>query len=363
MSRILWIAPNLNHYKAKVLNCLAQNGRIDLAVLSGATPITKGHRSLDEDFLFTKVTLTARKASFHFHPGVYAKLFTILSSRKVDIVVMPLEKKHVLIIFFLFVLRFLFKYNLVSYNHPLVRSKNRSNPVFEKLYTKLLFRLYDKIIFYTKQGHSWALKQGLLTQNKAFFANNTLDTEEIWRHYNFEVNRSDTKTILFIGRLIANKRLDLLLKYYTELKNGLPGMRLIIIGDGPEAHKVKSAVEKDQLISWKGAIVDEEVISRYMRRAHLVLVPGWSGLSIIHAFAYRKPYATIQGSHPPEIVYLKDGENGLILTGNITKDCKRITGFLSDTVLYEAACRSAFVKAKELSIENWCRQIRYALSA
>ena len=184
-------------------------------------------------------------------------------------------------------------------------------------FTRFLFRLYDRVIFYTEQAMDWAVDSNLLPKEKAFFASNTLDTDEIWEHYNFQINKSENKVILFIGRLIQSKRVDLIFTYYKELRKHLPELQLIIIGDGPEAPIVKSMINEDGSITWLGAVVDEGKIAYYMRRTHLVFIPGSSGLSIVHALCYGKPYATIQGKHGPEFAHLEDNVNGLVLEGHV----------------------------------------------
>jgi glycosyltransferase involved in cell wall biosynthesis len=358
--KILWIAPNLNHYKARFLNRLVEGEHLELAVLAGHTMEEMGHRQDQETSKFKIVHVKATKRTFHKDPSVYIALLKLLASREYHSVLMPAEKKHLPCILFLFTLQFIYKYRLISYNHPVTRSRFW-NPAFDRLITQFLFSLYDRIIFYTKEGRDLAVKLKLLPAPKAFFANNTLDTREIWRHYDFEVNKSAPKVILFIGRLIRSKRVDLLLEYFEELKAQLPGARLIVVGNGPEAHIIKCAAEKDKAVTWLGAVMDEACISPVMRQAHAVFVPGWSGLSIVHAFCYGKPYVTIRGPHPPEIDYLIDHDNGLILSGNIADDCQELVSFLSNQDVYENACRNAFRKAQTLSVENWCEQIYKAL--
>lgn len=357
---VLWIAPNLNHYKARFLNRLAEGGELEITVLAGGQLKNIGHRPDEGNPVFSKVAVKATKDNFHARLEVYAALLRLLRKSKFKFVLVPLEKKLIPLIIFVFVLKFMFGFKLLSVNHPMTRS-SFWNPAFDRLITKFLFTLYDRIGFYTEEGRDLAVNLKLLPSAKTFFANNTLDTREIWRNYAFEVNKSEPKVLLFIGRLIRSKRLDLLLEYFEELKAQLPGARLIVIGDGPEAHIIKSTAEKDQAVTWLGAVVDEARISSIMRQAHAVFVPGWSGLSIVHAFCYGKPYVTIRGPHPPEIDYLIHHDNGLILNGNIVADCQKIVSFLCNQDVYENACRNAFRKAQSLSIENWCEQIYKAL--
>jgi hypothetical protein len=102
-----------------------------------------------------------------------------------------------------------------------------------------------------------------------------------------------------------------------------------------------------------------------MSKAHAVFVPGHTGLSIVHSFCYGKPFIALENykNHPPEIDYLENGVNGLLLSGDIKRDCNHLAFFLKNTKLYEKTCRKAFQKAKELSIENWCKDIINAFNA
>lgn len=364
MRNILWIAPNLNHYKARFLNRLAESKQLKLTILAGAKMGELGHRTYKEKENFVRIDLNATKKNFHVRPAVYITLLQLLYGKRFDVVLMPVEKKHITLILFLFLLKFLLRYKLISYNHPMTVSKNRKRVALEKIVSKILFALYDRIIFYTKQGRQWAVEQSIVPPSKAFFANNTLDTKQIWANYSFGINTSESKTILFIGRLIPNKKIDILLSYYHFLKDKLPQLKLIVIGDGPESYKAKNAAQSDASISWRGAVVDEHVIAKDMRQAHIVFVPGHSGLSIVHAFCYGKPYMTIfDEGHPPEIDYLQDGINGLLLSGRIEHDSDRIVSLLQDKQDYTETCQAAFATAQELSIENWCQQMQQALTA
>jgi glycosyltransferase involved in cell wall biosynthesis len=357
---VLWIAPNLNHYKARFLNRLAEGGKLEMIVLAGSELKNIGHRSDEGNHVFSKVTVEATKSNFYARFDVYATILRLLRKTKFNFVLVPLEKKLIPLIIFVYLLKFKFCFKLFSVNHPIAQSRFL-NPVFDRMLTKLLFTLYDLVGFYTEEGRDLAVNLKLLPYAKTFFANNTLDTREIWHNQAFEVNKTDPKVLLFIGRLIKSKRLDLLLRYFEELKARLPGTRLIVIGDGPEAGLIKAVIEKDKAVTWFGAVVDEAHIAAIMGQAHAVFVPGWSGLSIVHAFCYGKPYMTIKGPHPPEISYLIDHQTGLILSGNIGDDCNMIASFLCNQAAYEEVCHNAFRKAKSLSVENWCEQIYKAL--
>jgi glycosyltransferase involved in cell wall biosynthesis len=148
--------------------------------------------------------------------------------------------------------------------------------------------------------------------------------------------------------LTANKGVESLFEYYAELRKH--GIGLVVIGDGPERDRVANAVSRYPEIEWLGATDDEGVIAEQMRRTHLVFVPGHSGLSIVHSFCYGKPYVTLAGRHhPPEIDYLEDRGNGLLLAGDFRENVAAIVGLLEDEQAYEGYCRRAFA-TQRLSI-------------
>lgn len=361
MRRILWIAPHLNHYKARILNRLASTKLLKITVLSGQFNQNYGHQTDTGTELYRRIHLDISKNRFHKKPRTYLTLLGILRQEKYDTILMPLEMKPFILIIFLWFFKWRFQYRLVSYNHPLHRLKKITRT---ELILKFLYKFYDRIIFYTEQGMIESIARRLIPSEKAYFSNNTLDTKSIWEHYKFEVNMSHTKRLLFIGRLTRGKRLDLLLDYFRELQTRVAGVELVIIGDGPEAPLIRKAASDDPAISWKGLITDEVEIATFMKTIHVVFVPGDSGLSVVHAFAYGKPYITLYSNqkHGPEIDYLQDDVNGMILTGDLYLDCNRIANLLNDLPSYKAMCIRSYQKAQELSVEKWCERMNLALT-
>jgi glycosyltransferase involved in cell wall biosynthesis len=364
MDNVLWLAPNLNHYKARFLSKLARRGQLILTVLSGRSLVELGHALHEGGDSFQRIDVTADRNNFAYRFKVYAVLWKLVRSRHFDVILMPAERKFLPLIIYLSCLRFVGRYRLVSYNHPMTGNALRPLLALNRYLVKFMFAMYDRIIFYTEKGRDRGIIQGLLKKNKAFFANNTLDTHEIWDHYNFEVNKSSDFTLLFIGRLIPRRRIEVLYDYFIQLKQMVPRLRLVIIGDGPESPKVHRMASFNPAIEWHGAIIDERLIAKVMKGVHLVFMPGDSGLSIVHAFSYGKPYVTLSTAkgHGPEIDYLEDGVNGLLLSGNHAADCYRIVELIQNQKRYEAMCISAFNTAKNLTVESWCEKIELALT-
>lgn len=361
MKNILWVTASLNHYKARFLNHLAKCSSIDLTILSGTGRQSMGDQELEGQWDFKHIKVTANKKKF----GNSKEVRTLLKRQfsKFDWVLIPAEKKNILLFFYAKYLQLFHKQTKIfSYNHPLLKSGNGKTTFLDKLVTKFYYRYYDRIIFYTEQSHDWAIMNKLIHSKKAFWANNTVDNTEIEKYYSFHLPPEEPQTILFIGRLISSKRIIDLITYYKALKQKHENLNLEIIGDGPDHGIVEKAVKEDTSITWHGTLVDEKYIAPIMMRTSLVFIPGLSGLSINHAFAYGKPYLTLKNdSHGPEISYLKNGANGYILENNLEEDIKKIFQILEDRNLLERLCYSAKAESQLLSVNKWIQQIKLSL--
>lgn len=359
--KILWLAPNFNHYKARFLNHLAEDGDIDLTILSGTGRTQMGDQELEGNWSFEHIKVNVSKKDFGNSKIVKNELKTIFAN--FNWVLIPVEKKNLLLFLYAIKLR---KGNktvrLFSYNHPVLKSKNGKVTFLDKLLSKFFYRHLERVIFYTQEACESAIQYDLVVPEKAFWANNTVDNTEIEKFYTYQLPPEEPKTILFIGRLIPSKRVIDIIKYYKLLIQKHQNLKLEIIGDGPDHTIVEKAVKEDSNITWHGTLVDEADIAPIMVRTSFVFIPGLSGLSINHAFAYGKPYLTLKDdNHGPEIAYLKDGENGYILDDNLDEDVKKISQILDNRNLLNSLCHNAKAKSELLSVNNWVQQVKLSL--
>ncbi|WP_191860172.1 glycosyltransferase family 4 protein [Hanstruepera ponticola] len=359
--KILWLSPNLNHYKARFLNHLAKEVDIDLTILSGAGREAMGDAQIDEDWVFQHKKLNVLKKKFGTSKLVRESLKVYFN--KYDWILIPAEKKNLLLFLYANLLKSKSsKTKLFSYNHPILKSGNGKISYLDRLLTKFYYRKLDRVVFYTEQSCKWALQNNLIEPSKAFWANNTIDTNEIDENYIFQLPPENKPNILFIGRLIATKRIQDLMSYYKELKSHIPNLTLDIIGDGPENSLIKKAAETDLDITWHGTLVNEVDIAPIMKKTTLVFIPGHSGLSINHAFAYGRPYITLNGpSHAPELDYIDSGINGYVLDDDINTNISILKKLLLNRNMLEGFCENAKVKGEYLAVKNWVNQFKLSL--
>ncbi|MFT7049603.1 MAG: glycosyltransferase involved in cell wall biosynthesis [Psychroserpens sp.] len=361
MLKILWLAPNFNHYKARFLNHLATENDVSLTILSGTGRDQMGDHELEEDWNFKQIKLNVTKKDFGKSKIVKEAIKPIF--KDFYWILIPAEKKNLPLFLFALKLRKEHKsVRLFSYNHAQLKSNNGISGFLDHRLTKFFNKQLDRVVYYTEDACTQAKSNKLITSNKAFWANNTIDNTEIEANYKFQLPPENQMTLLFIGRLIPSKRVADVILYYKLLKERFQNIKLEIIGDGPDNAVVKDSLNNDSSIIWHGTLVDESKIAPIMNRSSLVFIPGLSGLSINHAFAYGRPYLTLQADkHGPEISYLKSGENGYLLKDNLEFAINTISSLIENKEMLHEFCENARQTGVQLSVQKWVEQIKFSL--
>jgi glycosyltransferase involved in cell wall biosynthesis len=159
---------------------------------------------------------------------------------------------------------------------------------------------------------------------------------------------------VFTGGLYPNKRIDFLLDAALLIRKAIPDFELIVIGDGPDRHLVSAAANHHPWIHDLGPKNDKDKVP-YWALAKLLLMPGLVGLVVVDSFALGVPLVTTDFPyHSPEIDYLKNDINGLVVP------CGQSTGaygsavaeLLADPARLDRLRAGALASAAERTIEN-----------
>ena len=360
-TRILWVAPRLNHYRVAAFRQLHKSEALELSVFAGTIDPSV------EDIEFHLTVCGVRRRRFGMSAFALIQLTQSILRNTPDLVLMPIEKKLILPILWLLALRSILGFKLASYNHACLRSsQDRIASRGDIQLSRVLFRLFDRVIFYSAEARDYALSNHLVRRSRAFYANNSVDTRAISRYASFDGTLSAPIKILFVGRLAPTKKLSRLFDYFSDLEEVLNEVELHIVGDGVESGLVESQASTRPNVYWHGMVTREKELAKFFNACHLVFIPGSAGLAIPHAFAYGKPFVTIDGTlfkHGPEFAFLINNRNGLILSGtNPTTDTKRLVELLADPERYRRMCLSARATSRDLSIEQWAFQMENALA-
>jgi len=141
-----------------------------------------------------------------------------------------------------------------------------------------------------------------------------IDFERIQK-VNTCANESD---IIFAGRLIKHKNIDLLVDSIRLIKQKRPGIRCLIIGDGPERRDLEALVKKLDLgknIFFLGFLDNHDLVCALMKSSKVFFLPSTRegfGTVVIEANACGIPVVVIDHKDNAAKDLIRDGENGLI---------------------------------------------------
>ena len=118
---------------------------------------------------------------------------------------------------------------------------------------------------------------------------------------------------LFNGAIYAEKRIGFLLEAAQQIRKKIPDFTLLVIGEGPERDLVREAAAEYPWIHDLGPMRNDEKLPYWMLSS-LLLMPGLVGLVVVDSFALGVPMITTDYPfHSPEIDYLENGVNGLVV--------------------------------------------------
>jgi len=190
--------------------------------------------------------------------------------------------------------------------------RKESPGLFWKIIYQVLLSACTAYICYTPSVAASLRCLGLPTR-KITIAENSLDNP-----HSVEPNeKTDVEHgILYIGRLRPGCRLELLINTVKCIRDmGHPEVTVHIIGDGPEAKRIRQLASDIPWIQFNGAVYDSEQINRISRSCMVGCYPGNAGLSIVHLMSLSLPPIThdnLTTHEGPEPSYIKSGENGLL---------------------------------------------------
>jgi glycosyltransferase involved in cell wall biosynthesis len=147
----------------------------------------------------------------------------------------------------------------------------------------------------------------------------------------------DVPIVVFAGRLAPEKRIDLLLAIWPEVRAAHPNALLLLVGEGTEHGRHAHAAAMG--VRFTGAVAD---VAPYLRAADLFVLPSATeGLSnaLLEALAAGLPVVATSVGGTPDIV--ADGESGLLIPAGEPLALRRaLLALLGDSALRERLGKS-----------------------
>ena len=172
----------------------------------------------------------------------------------------------------------------------------------EKLVKSIFYKMVDGVFLYGHHAEEIMAKEGF-DREKLFVIHNSLDydtqlelREKIRPSSLYQDHFcNENKNIIFLGRLTAVKRFDLLLNAVKKLKDDGELYNVTFVGDGVERTNMENMVENlglNEQVWFYGACYDEVKNAEFVYNADLCVSPGNVGLTAMHMLMFGTPVIT-----------------------------------------------------------------------
>jgi glycosyltransferase involved in cell wall biosynthesis len=318
--RVVVQQPALTHYRVPVFAALASRPGIDLRVEYARWPGVPNvePEGFDAKFVPHRMTrVLGQELVWH------SSQWRNASRVRADVLVVSWNSRYLSLLPTLLRARCV-GVPVVAWGHGYSKSESRLRFAARLLHA----RLATCLLFYSRSVAGRYLERGF-PPDRIFVAPNAVDQAPIraaadavradpdqQRRFLAERGLDQGPVILFVSRLEHANRVDLLLRAAARLAPTRPGLRVVIVGGGPEEHRLREQARElgvaDRVL-FTGPVYEEHALARYFLAATVFAYPSNIGLSLLHAFGYGVPVITSENHerHGPEIEALRPGENGL----------------------------------------------------
>jgi glycosyltransferase involved in cell wall biosynthesis len=171
------------------------------------------------------------------------------------------------------------------------------------------------------------------------------------------VPRRGQRTVIMVGRLVAQKNPLLFVRAAALLRARLPDTRFILVGSGPQRGQVQAAVQAAQLDDACTLTGERTDVADLLAQADLFwLTSDWEGLpnAVIEAMACGLPVVATDVGGTRELV--RDGEEGfLIAAGERDGLVSRSIEILADPARHARMRTAARARAEAFGVQQMVR--------
>jgi len=168
--------------------------------------------------------------------------------------------------------------------------------------------------------------------------------------------------VLFVGRLIKDKNVDVLLRAFSDVISHLPGASMCIVGDGPERSNLVSLASElglDDAVVFLGFRNDHDDVVSLMKSSKIYVSPSTRegfGLSVLEALSCSVPVLVVDDVLNASDELITDDVNGYVGPLSPGFFSEKIINILSDNKLRnrlsEAAIKSTEKNSWDCVVEK-----------
>ncbi len=234
-----------------------------------------------------------------------------------------------------------------------------------KIEVRTLYPNADQIVAVSKAVKKDLVKNFSISRKKIEVIYNFIDNGFLSTMNSRQIQKdTSTRTILFAGRLVKQKRVDLIIKAFLYIRKKLDNVELVIIGEGPEKEKLISLSQRfgvGKNINFRNFTLK---IEKEIASATIVVLPsaieGHPNL-ILESMMVGTP--VVVTNYPGASELVKNGINGYLVPLNITSRelANKITDIISDKEKLFNVSENAQRFVEKFSIKNQIRKYEQVL--
>lgn len=141
--------------------------------------------------------------------------------------------------------------------------------------------------------------------------------------------------LIYVGRLSAHKRVDLLIEAVGLLREEVPGIRCGIVGDGPEMAALSRLVQDrglEERVEFLGFLDEEEDVVAKFKAARIFVLPSTRegfGMSVLEANACGLPAVVVDAKRSAAADLITEGKNGVLCRPSASSIASKVAGLLA----------------------------------
>jgi glycosyltransferase involved in cell wall biosynthesis len=175
-----------------------------------------------------------------------------------------------------------------------------------------------------------------------------------------KMNWQEETILISVGRLALEKNWDTLLRAFARAQSGHQGLRLVLIGEGPDKESLQDLTAELGIadrVTFIGALPFEDVPA-YLKAADAFIfasVTETQGLVTVEAMAAGLPVVAVDGSGTRDIV--KDGQEGFLVRNDAGALAQGIDKLLCDPERMKRFGDHALRKARKFDVHELGKQM------
>jgi glycosyltransferase involved in cell wall biosynthesis len=355
-------------YRKSFFERLNALGQFDYVVVHGAAPRGTNYILADPPFNFPNIKINNKELPFLDRSIIWQPIVWRVLRGDFDAAVIGSELKFISNLFIVAAMlvrrRPLLMWGF-GFHQYLERPRTRRDKSIAKTAGAIITQLYRAMsgfLVYTEGGKRALLNLSHPPKRIAVLGN-TIDVERessfraivksepIERVFLELGTRASSTKLLYFGRLVKLKHLEILVDYARRCAGNGREVDVIIFGAGPQEAELKASACDLRNVVFHAH--DDLKLARALRISTAIVVPGYVGLAVPHGFAHGVPTLTRAGQqHGPEVEYILNGENGLILPEDTDQFYMALDGFLDDKPLQKRLASGAAKSAGALTMDS-----------